>query len=58
MQCYTELLPPSTVTHAVTLPFLSPNEENLVVAKTSLIQVFRLRETPTGEKTGEASDDE
>lgn len=53
MQCYTELLPPSTVTHAVTLPFLSPKEENLVVAKTSLLQVFRLRDVATN-----ATDDE
>jgi cleavage and polyadenylation specificity factor subunit 1 len=58
MQCYTELLPPSTVTHAVTLPFLSPNEENLVVAKTSLLQVFRLREVPTDAKTTETDDEE
>jgi cleavage and polyadenylation specificity factor subunit 1 len=58
MQCYTELLPPTTVTHAVTLPFLSANEENLVVAKTSLLQVYRLRQAPTDGKTGESTDDE
>lgn len=58
MQCYTELLPPTTVTHAVTLPFLSQNEENLVVAKTSLLQVFRLRHVPTDGKTSESTDAE
>lgn len=42
MQCYTELLPPTAVTHAVALPFLSPDEVNLVVAKTSLLQVFKI----------------
>jgi cleavage and polyadenylation specificity factor subunit 1 len=58
MQCYTELLPPTTVTHAVTLPFLSAIEENLVVAKTSLLQVYRLRQAPTNGKTSEPTDDE
>ncbi|KAM0712189.1 hypothetical protein Q7P37_011283 [Cladosporium fusiforme] len=50
MQCYTELIPPTAVTHAVTLPFLSANEENLVVAKTSLLQVFRLRDAAKHEQ--------
>ncbi|KAI6828359.1 protein CFT1 [Hortaea werneckii] len=40
MQCYTELIPPSAVTHAVSLPFLGPHANNLVVAKTSLLQIF------------------
>lgn len=61
MQCYTELIPPTAVTHAVTLPFLSPNEENLIVAKTSLLQVFKLRETPKNPQengtTGEEGDE-
>lgn len=42
MQCYTELVPPTAVTHAVALPFLSPDASNLVVAKTSLLQVFNI----------------
>lgn len=42
MQCYTELIPPTAVSHAVSLPFLGPRANNLVVAKTSLLQVFRL----------------
>ncbi|KAI9835730.1 MAG: hypothetical protein M1819_001908 [Sarea resinae] len=41
MQCYTELTPPTAVTHALTLPFLAPSSNNLVVAKTSLLQIFR-----------------
>ena len=43
MQCYTELIPPSAVTHAVALPFLNSTTKNLVIAKTSLIQVFDLK---------------
>lgn len=56
MQCYTELLPPTAVTHAVTLPFLSPIDENLVVAKTSLLQVFRLNAVINGETDSEEED--
>jgi cleavage and polyadenylation specificity factor subunit 1 len=40
MQCYTELLPPTGVTQSLTLSFLSANSKNLVVAKTSLLQIF------------------
>jgi cleavage and polyadenylation specificity factor subunit 1 len=40
MQCYTELLPPTGVTHSLTLPFLSATSKNLIVAKTSLLQIF------------------
>ncbi|KAK6430402.1 mRNA cleavage and polyadenylation factor subunit [Oleoguttula sp. CCFEE 5521] len=46
MQCYTELLPPSAVTHAVALPFRTSTEEDLVVAKTSLLQVYKVRQPP------------
>ncbi|KAM5464606.1 mRNA cleavage and polyadenylation factor subunit [Microsporum ferrugineum] len=42
MQCYTELLLPSGVTHAVSAHFISPSSSNLIVAKTSLLQVFSL----------------
>ncbi|EME43798.1 hypothetical protein DOTSEDRAFT_79774 [Dothistroma septosporum NZE10] len=42
MQCYTELLPPTAVTHALSLPFLSPNANNLIIAKTSSLQVFNV----------------
>ena len=40
MQCYTELTPPTAVTHSLTLPFVSATSINLVVAKTSLLQIF------------------
>jgi cleavage and polyadenylation specificity factor subunit 1 len=43
MQCYTELTPPTAVTHAVYLPFLSPSSSNLVVAKYSLLQIFTVK---------------
>ncbi|KAF2266034.1 protein CFT1 [Lojkania enalia] len=47
MQCYTELAPPTAVSHALTLPFLSPKAINLVVAKNSLLQIFELKSTVT-----------
>lgn len=43
MQCYTELTAPTTVTHSLSLPFLSPSANNLVVAKTNLLQIFSLK---------------
>lgn len=42
MQCYTELIPPSGVTAALSLPFTSSGANNLVVARTSLLQIFRV----------------
>lgn len=42
MQCYTELLPPTGVTHALSVPFLSSKANNLIVARSSLLQVFSL----------------
>ncbi|KAJ5936428.1 hypothetical protein N7454_005063 [Penicillium verhagenii] len=42
MQCYTELLPPTGVTHALALPFLSATASNLIVVRSSLLQVFSL----------------
>lgn len=42
MQCYTELLAPSGVTQALSLPFTSSSSTNLVVGKTSLLQIFSL----------------
>lgn len=42
MQSYTEIIAPSAVTHAASLPFLQPDVNDLVVAKTSLLQIFRL----------------
>lgn len=43
MQCYTELLPPTGVTHALAVPFLSSTSNNLIVVRSSLLQVFTLR---------------
>ena len=43
MQCYTQLTPPTAVTASVSLPFLSSAANNLVVAKTSLLQIFTLK---------------
>lgn len=41
MQCYTELTPPTAVNHSLTLQFIPGQGTNVVVAKTSLLQVFR-----------------
>lgn len=43
MQCYTELTPPTAVTHSLSLPFLSSSANNLVIAKTSLLQIFSFK---------------
>ncbi|GAP85354.1 putative CPSF A subunit region [Rosellinia necatrix] len=40
MQCYTELTPPTAVTYSISLPFLSAQSNNLVVARASLLQIF------------------
>ncbi|KAG2005350.1 hypothetical protein GB937_008766 [Aspergillus fischeri] len=37
-----KLLPPSGVTHALAIPFISATAENLVVVKTSVLQIFSL----------------
>lgn len=44
MQCYSELLPPTAVTHAISLHFINERDLTLVVAKTSVLQVFELKE--------------
>jgi len=56
MQCYTELTPPTAVTHAVNLPFLSAKSNNLVVAKISLLQIFELKSTITEVASGSNDD--
>lgn len=43
MQCYAELTPPTAVTHSVSLPFVSAQSNNLVVAKSSLLQIFETK---------------
>ena len=47
MQCYTELTAPTAVTHSLALPFLSASANNLIVAKTSLLQIFSLKSIVT-----------
>lgn len=43
MQCYTELTPPTAVTHSLTIPFVSARSNNLIVAKSSLLQIFETK---------------
>jgi cleavage and polyadenylation specificity factor subunit 1 len=51
MQCYAELIPPSGITHAVSLPFTSATASNLVVARTSLLQIFSHKQVNNGQDT-------
>ncbi|OAP60335.1 hypothetical protein AYL99_05337 [Fonsecaea erecta] len=51
MQCYSELIPPSGVTHALSLSFTSSNADNLIVARTSLLQVFQCKQVNAGQDT-------
>ncbi|OAL38255.1 hypothetical protein AYO20_02314 [Fonsecaea nubica] len=51
MQCYSELIPPSGVTHALSLPFTSPDADNLIVARTSLLQVFQCKPVNGGQES-------
>lgn len=39
-EIYTELTPPTSVTHSVTLPFTSAAANNLIIAKTNILQIF------------------
>ena len=58
MQSYTELAPPTAVTHSLSLPFLSRSANNLIVAKTSLLQVFSIKSvivSPTSSGIKDAS---
>ncbi|EAQ93478.1 hypothetical protein CHGG_01713 [Chaetomium globosum CBS 148.51] len=41
--CYTELTPPTAVTHSTTLQFIPGQGTNLAVAKSSLLQIFRTK---------------
>ena len=52
MQSYTELTPPTAVTHSLSVPFLSRTANNLVVAKTSLLQIFSLKSVVTHTVSG------
>lgn len=44
MQCYTELIPPSGVTHALSVSFTSLEACNLILVRTSLLQIFRVKQ--------------
>jgi cleavage and polyadenylation specificity factor subunit 1 len=39
---YGELTPPTAVTHAIDVHLLSSEEQNLIIAKSSLLQIFRI----------------
>ena len=57
MQCYTELTPPTAVTHSLSLPFLSPTANNLIIAKTSSLHIFSLKSiitAPDAKRDGKA----
>lgn len=43
MQCYTELTPPTAVTHSITLQFVPGQGTNLAVAKSSILQIFKTK---------------
>ena len=59
MQCYTELIPPTAVSHSICFHFLGPNKIALIVARTSILQVFGLRtvqeELDGGDQPAEAA---
>ncbi|KAJ5920682.1 hypothetical protein N7516_011540 [Penicillium verrucosum] len=56
MQCYTELLPPTGVTHALAVPFTSATASNLIVIRTSLLQVFSLIRVVSSQPQKEGSE--
>lgn len=63
MQAYTELIPPTAISHAIAAPFVSAASANLIVAKTSLLQVFEVKSLPiagssqiNGESSGNQQD--
>lgn len=56
MQCYTELLPPTGVTHALSVPFTSATANNLIVVRTSLLQIFSLVNVARRSENGSAED--
>lgn len=58
MQCYTELTPPTAVTHSVALPFVSAQSNNLVVAKSSLLQIFATKSISAELDTAQAGEKE
>src|ERR1700761_6588651 len=57
MQCYTEITPPTAVSHSISLPFTSSKSTNLVVAKTSLLQIFDLKSVVTEARSNQSDGD-
>lgn len=55
MQCYTELTPATAVTHSLSLPFLSARANNLIVAKSSLLQIFETKTITSELDTSQSS---
>lgn len=53
MQCYTELMPPTGVTNALSVPFISATANNLVVVRTSQLQIFSLFNVARREDSGQ-----
>ncbi|PYH46687.1 cleavage/polyadenylation factor CFT1 [Aspergillus saccharolyticus JOP 1030-1] len=53
MQCYTDLVSPTGITHSLAIPFLTEKCNNLIVVKTSLLQIFSLQK-PLGIQRVEA----
>lgn len=53
MNAYDVIVEPTTVTHCVGCNFVSPNQTHLIVAKTSLLQVFEI--TNNGPNTSKES---
>lgn len=51
MQCYSELVPPSGVTHALSVPFTAANASNLILGRTSLLQIYSPKQTNQGQST-------
>ena len=47
MQCFSELTAPTAVTHSLSIPFLSSTANNLIVAKTNLLQIFAVKSVVT-----------
>lgn len=58
MQCYTELCPPTAVSHSISLPFTSNKSTNLVVAKTSLLQIFDFKSIVTEAASNQFGDND
>lgn len=46
MQCYTDLIAPTAVTHTTSLPFISASANNLIVVRLSRLQIFEHKELP------------